>query len=241
MKTEIKINPTPEALATAAADFFRSSAQQAIAERGRFVVALSGGSTPKRLFGILSSEPYISEIDWSNCYFFFGDERYVAHDHVDSNYRMSKENLFDHIPCPAKNIFAITTNSEDADIDAKRYEQSVFEQLGKTHSFDLIYLGLGPDGHTASLFPNTSALQERTRIVVAVYVEKFESWRITFTYPLINSARHVMFLAEGDSKAEILHEILEDKNTTYPAQEIRATTALHWYLDQRAASKLKKI
>lgn len=241
MNKEIKTFATPDALAAAAADFFLSLSQQAIKEKGSFFVALSGGSTPKRLFKILSSEPYKSTIDWNSCFIFFGDERYVPHDHPDSNYHTAKETLLDHVSCPATNIFPVNTGGIDANKDAAEYEKTILAQLGTPPAFDLIYLGLGPDGHTASLFPDTSALQEDKKQVVAVYVDKLSSWRITFTYPLLNAARHVMFLVEGEAKAQILNEILVDENRIHPAQRVTARQVLHWYLDEQAASKLKTI
>lgn len=241
MKKEIKTYSTPDALATAAADFFLSVSQQAIKEKGRFFVALSGGSTPRRLFKILSSEPYKSSIDWNNCFIFFGDERYVPHDHPDSNYRTAKETLLDHVSCPSANIFAANTDGVNANEDAAQYEKTIYTQLGTPPEFDLIYLGLGPDGHTASLFPDTTALQENNKQVAAVYVDKLASWRITFTYPLLSAARHVMFLVEGEAKAQVLKEILVDEDMKHPAQGVKARQILHWYLDQQAASKLKTI
>lgn len=241
MNKEIKTFATPDALAAAAADFFLSMSQEAIKEKGCFFVALSGGSTPKRLFKILSSEPYKSTIDWNNCFIFFGDERYVPHEHPDSNYRMAKETLLDHVSCPATNIFATNTDGVDANEDAAQYEKTILAKLGTPPAFDLIYLGLGPDGHTASLFPDTTALQEDKKQVAAVYVDKLSSWRITFTYPLLNAARHVMFLVEGEAKAQVLNEILIDENRKHPAQRVTAGQVLHWYLDQQAASKLKTV
>lgn len=240
MKRDIQIFTDAETLAKAAADFFVELSQQCIREKGHFYVALSGGSTPKRLFRILAKEPYRSTIDWASCYFFFGDERYVPHDHDDSNYKTAKELLFDKVQCPTENVLAVPTNGETAQADAELYERTINQTLEADRPFDLVFLGLGPDGHTASLFPGTTALDEKQKKVVANYVEKLETWRITFSYPLINAASHVMFLVEGEGKADVLKEIIDDDNDNHPAHNIQAKHTLHWYLDGQAARQLKQ-
>ncbi|MDH5546640.1 MAG: 6-phosphogluconolactonase [Gammaproteobacteria bacterium] len=232
---ELNIFDSPDELSKAAADCWQQLSAEAIQARGRFTVALSGGTTPKRLFTLLAQEPYRSSVDWKNCVIFFGDERWVAHDHAESNFRMAKESLFDHITCPTKNIFPIPTDGVNAAQDAARYQQQLQQQFNTNIIFDLVFLGLGADGHTASLFPGTSALQETSTPTCAVYVEKMQSWRITLTYPVINQARQIIFLVEGEGKAEILHRII-DLGVDVPATHVSGNQ--NWFIDRHAASQL---
>jgi 6-phosphogluconolactonase len=236
--------PNSQSLALAAARRFIDLAGNAVEARGQFNVALSGGSTPKAMFALLA-EQFIGDVAWDRVHCFWGDERNVPPSHSESNYRMAREALLDHIPLSAANIHRIL-----AELEPKRaataYQEEIIAHfnptLGDWPRFDLIFLGMGEDGHTASLFPYTEVLQEDESLVVANYVPQLDSWRITMTVPLINAARHVLFLINGQSKAGSLREVLLGKfrPAQYPAQLIVPVDGtLEWYVDEAAASLLK--
>ena len=242
---QIKIFPTVDELNQFAAIMFIHLSRQSIAESDRFTVSLSGGSTPKKLFQLLASDAVRPQIEWQKIHFFFGDERNVPIDSDESNYRMANENLFSKLEIPARNIHRFLTEDGDAETIAKKMEDEIrdfFElKSGEFPRFDLIFLGMGGDGHTASLFPETSALKEDKRIIVENYVEKFETFRLTFTYPTINNAKNIIFLIAGEDKAEALHEVLEGKAniTKFPSQGIAPSDGnLLFLVDAKAASKL---
>jgi 6-phosphogluconolactonase len=238
---ELKIVPDVEALYRAGADEFLRCAQQAITQRGRFCVALSGGNTPRGVYSLLAAAA--NHLAWEDVYIFFGDERSVPLDDPQSNYRMAKEALLSRVPVPATNVFRMPTELA-ADLVAQQYEDQVrrFFQLSESAwpHFDLIFLGLGEDGHTASLFPGSAALQENSRLVVANWVEKFQSYRITFTYPVLNRAEEVVFLVSGESKSHVLQDILKQHPTAkYPAQSVQPQAGrLLWIVDKAAAQLL---
>jgi 6-phosphogluconolactonase len=238
---EIRIVNTPAELFQAAATEFAALAVQAVQSHGRFSVALSGGSTPKTLYALLASGS-VPNIPWEKIFFFFGDERFVPPDHPDSNYRMAREaGLFAKVP--DDHVFRLRTEEKDADTAALQYEQTVQRffglQPGEFPRFDLVFLGLGPDGHTASLFPGTAALNEKSRLVVANWVDKFQTYRITLTLPVLNRAACVLFLISGADKANIVREVLKNANANLPSQKVRpADGRLLWLLDRGAASGL---
>lgn len=240
---KIQILPTATDLFHAAAIEFAACAQAAIAESGRFAVALSGGSTPRSMFTLLASRA-IPNIAWDKICFFWGDERHVPPDHPESNFRMANEAMLSKVPVRRENIFRIPAENPDPVAAAAAYEQTIRQffglQPGDFPRFDLILLGMGPDGHTASLFPGTPALQEKQKMFVANHVEKLNTDRFTLTFPAINNAGKVVFLASGIDKAEILHEVLENPAAHLPSQGIRPTSGvLLWMVDQPAASALR--
>jgi 6-phosphogluconolactonase len=216
----------------------------AIAIRGRFFLALSGGSTPKPLYTLLATPPVAMRIDWSRVHVFWGDERCVPPNDPRSNYRMAREALLDHLPLPSANVHRIR-GEEDPAQAAAAYEELLrgffggIEIPAKT-SFDLVLLGMGADGHTASLFPGSAAARETHRWVVASPGPQPESWRVTLTPVLINAADHVTFLVSGAEKADRLKEVLEDRlPNPLPAQLIQPKHgALHWMIDAAAATRL---
>lgn len=229
-----------------AADLFLESIAFAIKERKQCTIALSGGSTPKKLFQLLTQPYYQTRIDWPKVFIFWGDERCVPPTHGDSNYRMAQETLLSKVNIPKKNIYRIAGEMASPQEGAKAYEQALHAFFKLDYAiphFDLILLGLGNDGHTASLFPKTEALNEDKKWITANYVEKFSTHRITMTVPIINDARRVLFLVQGEKKAEILHEVLRDDRPIdrYPAQLVRPNDGdLIWLFDKPAASKLPK-
>jgi 6-phosphogluconolactonase len=236
---DIRILNTPAELFQAAAAEFATLASQAVQDHGRFSVALSGGSTPKSLYALLASGS-IPNIPWEKIFFAFGDERFVPPDHPDSNFRMARETgLLAKVP--DDHVFRVPTEEKDADTAALLYEQTLQKffglQAGDFPRFDLVLLGLGPDGHTASLFPGTAALNEKTRMVVANWVEKFKTYRITFTLPVLDRAACDMFLVSGADKANMVREVLKNENANLPSQKVRPVDGrLQWLLDRAAAS-----
>lgn len=233
---------TREELLVAARAEFIERAQKALRARRRFTVALSGGTTPRALYESLADAP----IDWSRVQFFFGDERCVPPDHADSNYRMAREALLSRIPIPERNVHRFQTEDADPERVAKQYEdqlQAFFKlRLGEVPTFDLALMGMGADGHTASLFPGTTALDEEVLLSVATWVEALQSWRFTLTYPVFNKARCAWFLVAGADKAPALAEVLEGEPAqgTRPAKRIRpASGELLFWVDAAAAARLK--
>jgi len=239
--TNIRVAPDVTALARMTANTIKDLADTAISQTGRFTIALSGGSTPKTLFQLLASD-YKEKIDWKNVLVFWGDERCVPPDNDDSNYKMARETLLDHVPLPEANIYRIKGELPPEE-GAAQYEQTlrrVFDnQLPR---LDLILLGMGDDGHTASLFPGTDALNERQTWVIPNHVlTAKQTWRITLTLPVINNAANVMFLVAGTGKAETLKRVLqgEFKPTELPSQLIKPTNGnLVWAVDHAAESLL---
>lgn len=236
--SSVQVYENPGELAEAAARGFAATAAEAIEERGRFAVVLAGGSTPKAAYEILARD-YADRVDWSRVHVFFGDERTVPPEHEDSNYRMAREALLDHVPVGGVHRMQAELPPDEA---AAAYEEELraFFRTEEFPDFDLILLGIGGDGHTASLFPETSALEIHDRWVVANPVLKLETTRITLTVPVINAARAVYFLVAGEGKAEALREILggAPDPREYPASLIQPSNGPEWMLDRAAASLL---
>lgn len=231
---QIKVLPTPEALAAYAAAQIVEAAQVAVELDGQFSLVLAGGATPKALYQILATDDYRTQIDWTRVHVYFGDERCVPPDHPDSNYRMASESLLSKIPIPGDNIYRIR-GEIDPEQAATEYGQLLKERFGDGGP-DLILLGMGDDGHTASLFPNTKALQETRHRCVSNYVEKLNAWRITVTAPFINRAKRVLILVAGANKAARVQEVLEGSPDPQrlPIQLIQPAN-LTWLLDSQAA------
>ena len=243
---QVRVVDDLPAVARAAAERFVALGREAANARGGFTVALSGGSTPRALFRLLAAEPLRSQVAWDRVELFWGDERCVPPDHADSNYRMTRENLLDAVPVPPAHVHRIEAERPDHAAVAAAYEAEIARVLGGTPggtppAFDLVLLGMGPDGHTASLFPGTTALGERRRWVVANHVPKFQADRITLTYPILNRGAHVVFMAAGADKTPVLREVLEGPPdpTRLPSQGIRPVGGgLLWLVDRAAAAQL---
>ncbi len=247
--TEILVVDDAEALAHAAADEVARCAEAAVRARGRFMLALSGGSTPQRLYRLLADReaPFCEWIGATHL--FWSDERHVPPDHPDSNYRMVREALLDAVlpPIPADNIHRIPAELPDAAQAADAYENELRRCFalapGEVPRFDLMLLGLGADGHTASLFPGSDALHEREHLAVAVWVDKLSAFRITLTPPVFERAAEALFLVSGAGKAAALHAVLRSEHDPdrYPAQIVRPHDGrLLWSADRTAASRLEK-
>jgi 6-phosphogluconolactonase len=225
----------------ALAGHFIKIADEAIAANGRFSVALSGGSSPKKLYELLASS-FADKVAWDKVYFFFGDERNVPQTSPDSNYLMVKKALFDPLHISASNIFPVDTNLEPKEA-ARKYEEEIIQFFDEEElSFDLILLGLGDNSHTASLFPFTPILHDRIPGVKEVFLQDQQVYRITLNAPLINEAKHIAFLVYGEGKAIAVHHVLEDDEDIeeFPAQLIEPIVGeIQWFLDEAAASMLK--
>lgn len=244
--TRIHISSSPAELYRHAAGEFLRLANKAVQARGVFHVALSGGSTPRELFTLLATdETFKQAMPWSQIQFWWSDERHVPPDDPESNFKMANDAMLSRAPVPPENIHRIRSEEPDAESAARAYEQELRTRfkIGATEipTFDLVMLGMGPEGHTASLFPGTRALGETSRLVVANWVGKFYTWRITFTARLINRARTVLLLVAGTDKALPLKGALEGpvEPLQMPVQSIQpASGDLIWMLDAAAAADL---
>jgi 6-phosphogluconolactonase len=239
------VNDLTEICRTAAGEIQRL-AERAATTAKPFTIALSGGSTPRQLHVLLATDPAIRDrLPWQHLHFFWGDERHVPPDHPQSNYRMAHETLLSPASVPAENIHRVAAEEPTAGLAAQKYEQALLDffgiNAGQLPRFDCVLLGMGSDGHTASLFPGTEALQESRRLVVANWVDKFKASRITLTVPLFNHADLVIFLVSGADKAQALKEVLQGdyRPDQFPAQLIRPNPGkLLWIVDKEAASCL---
>jgi 6-phosphogluconolactonase len=243
MEPEYIITPDPVALAHKAAQIFAASAVEGVEARARFSAALSGGSTPRALYGLLAQDPYRKQIPWSGIHLFWGDERSVPPDDRDSNYLLAHEALIAHVPIPPANVHRIFGELEPK-AAARVYDRELQDFFCGPHArFDLVLLGLGEDGHTASLFPGSRILDEKEGLVAeatALYQDR-PAQRVTLTPRAINTARHILFLVSGSTKARIVQAVLEGSKGQYPAQWIQpAAGQLTWLMDEAAASLLSR-
>jgi 6-phosphogluconolactonase len=234
-------------LSEAAGQEFVRCAREAVGARGRFAVALSGGSTPRRLYQLLAGEPYRRQVEWARVQVFWGDERSVPPDDTESNYRMAREAMLGPLALLPGHVHRMEAERADRDAAAREYQDEIartfgVDPTGEPPAFDLILLGMGPDGHTASLFPHTAALGETRRWVVVNPVPQHQTERMTLTYPVLNRARAVLFLVAGPDKAEPLAEVLQGPPDPQrlPSQRVRpADGQLLFFVDRAAAAHLK--
>ncbi len=237
---EVRVVADPAALAKAASDEIAHAILAAVGEHGRCDLVLSGGSTPRRTHELLAAV----ELPWDKVHVFFGDERCVPPDHVDSNWRMARETLIQRARIPDANVHRISgeRDPEDAASDAENVIQEHFGlRPGEMPRFDVVLLGMGADGHTASLFPGTNALEESTRLVVANHVEKLGAWRVTMTFPVFETAQRVIFLVQGADKAAMVRSatVVRPSAATPPAGRVRPRGgSLLWLVDAAAGAKL---
>ena len=244
---QVVIVPDGSALAEAAAERFARAVEQAVAERGQAFVALSGGSTPKQMGTVLSREPYRSRIPWDRIHVFWGDERWVPLGSPESNAGEAKRGFLDRVPIPVANVHPWETAGDSPREAAAAYEtllRETFNEDSGTPRFDLVLLGMGDDGHTASLFPGSDALAETEILAVANFVPKMDATRLTLTRPVLNAGREILFLVGGPGKADTLEAVLEgpDLPANFPAQLIRPTlpdSRLRWLVDEDAGARLQ--
>jgi 6-phosphogluconolactonase len=244
---EVRVYQDEVALAQAAVEWIEQCSAEAIMRGGSFSLALSGGSTPRRTFELLANETNLGRVNWLKTFIFWGDEREVPPDHPESNYRMARQALLDHVPIPADHIFRMQ-GEITPQIAAEVYERILRAHFAPERggqpldtTFDLVLLGLGSDGHTASLFPGTKALTETERWATANFVPQLETWRLTLTFPCINAARNVTFLVSGETKAERLQQVIHPQGepVDLPAAQVQPQQGkLVWLVDEAAASSL---
>lgn len=236
MKGSLHIYDDVSALNKAVAQQWCNISTTAISKHNAFRVALAGGSTPRILYQYLAHPDFRDQVDWSRTHIYFGDERCVPIDHADSNYRMAYESLLSHVPIPEKNIFPMFDQNYSVEENTENYSALI----ASIPCFDLILLGMGDDGHTASLFPGTPILEETHKPVACQFVEKFSAWRISLTFPTINAADNVAVLVAGDGKANIMEAVVrgDENNAEFPIQRVNPQGKLDWYLDKAAARLL---
>jgi 6-phosphogluconolactonase len=243
--SEVVVVADAAELADRAAQSIVDSALEAVAARGRFMLALAGGDTPRRTYARLAAAPRRDAMPWASTFVFFGDERCVPLDHADSNYRMARETLLDQVPLPSEQVFAMPGDAPDPDAGAVAYARTLAQVLGlrrgEVPRFDLVLLGMGLDGHTASLFPGSPVLKEIFRPVAAVHATAAAiPQRITLTLPVLNAATNVLFLVSGSEKAKAVRAVL-DERVLLPAGMVQPEKGrLVWMLDQAAASQLRR-
>jgi len=238
----IRVFPDVDTLSEEAADLIVKLSQEAVEKHGRFLLALSGGQSPGPLYERLAKTPYRDQIPWKQTWVFWSDERYVPLTDARSNAGMAMELLLRQVPIPEDQILPVYNESTNAEKAAAEYEAAIFRITGReAQRFDLIMLGCGEDGHTASLFPGSPVIDEKNALVAAVQSPTGDMKRVTMTLPLLNQSRAVLFIVHGQAKAEIVWQIHEDRtdSTQLPAQLIRPSDGeLLWFLDSAAASKL---
>jgi 6-phosphogluconolactonase len=237
---ELRVLPSPDDVAAALADLFIESGGSAIAARGRFVVSLAGGTTPKAAYLLLAQAPRSAALDWSKVEIFFGDERCVPPDDLQSNFKTADDAFIRTVGIPPRNIHRIRGEDDPANA-AQHYRQELRSLLGESPRFDLVMLGMGPDGHTASLFPGTDPYADDEMLVRSVYSPSQQQWRITLTPKVLRAARTVVFAVEGSGKAQTLARVREGPYEPHvlPAQSVTPVDgALVWLVDAAAASAL---
>lgn len=245
-RVTVKIEDDANGVAGYAAEIFSGMVAEAAEQGHPFRVALSGGSTPKLLYQLLTSDEYRGRVAWNGMDFFFGDERWVPHTHKDSNFKLANDYLFQPLGIDSNRVFPMPTEGIEPQEAAEQYEADIRRTFAlasrEMPHFNLILLGMGDDGHTASLFPHTAALQEYGKLVASNHVEKLNTWRITLTAPVLNAAEHVLFMVAGESKAPALKQVLEGEYNPeeYPSQLLReASGHVTWLVDRAAAAQLE--
>lgn len=237
----VEVWPDATSLMERAAELFAETARQAVAARSRFTVALSGGSTPRALYELLAAEPYVTRTPWEATEIFWSDERCVPPTSDESNYRMAYEALLARVAVPEERVHRMR-GEDEPQVAARAYARILEEKLDESPPrLDLILLGMGEDGHTASLFPGSTALSDTEHLVVAPFVEKFKAHRLTMTLGTINAARNVTFIVSGEAKAETLRAVLEDERGAHPLPSKLVEPSggeLVWLVDEAAAKKL---
>ena len=229
-----------QALIRVLATQIHTSVDEKIRQKQHYYLSLAGGTTPRHLYSYLAQDARFTQLHWQHLEVFFGDERYVPHDSAESNYKMAKEAWLDHVAIPKSQIHPIPTHCQESDDCAAEYAR-ILKSLPMKKGvpcFDLVLLGMGDDGHTASLFPNTPVLDEQKQWVASVYVAKFNNTRITLTYPILDHANRIIVLVTGEGKADTLKRVMHDPSAQFPIQKIHNDNGIDWYLDAAAAAEL---
>lgn len=226
--------PDALSLSHAAANLIVSESNKAVQQKGYFTIALSGGSTPKLLFELLAQAPYKNNIPWKKMIIAFGDERFVAPTSDESNYKMANETLLKNVPVASKNILGILTVKVTPAQSASLYQEAIKKHITTKHPFDLVLLGIGEEGHTASIFPKSELLSDKKHWVVNIFVKEKNMDRISFTLPFINQAKNIAFLVSGANKAAIVKKIFSKSGAALPAAMVKAKENTFWFLDEAA-------
>jgi 6-phosphogluconolactonase len=228
-------------MAAAVANFIVQKSNEVLSRKKYFTLALSGGNTPAVLYKLLGQSPFKENIPWKKIIIFLSDERFVSHNNSESNYKMIDEILLSKVPVLKKNIFPVRTENISPEKSALDYEASLRKFVSQPPPFDLILLGLGEDGHTASLFPGSPVLKEKKKWVKEIYVAEKNMYRVSFTLPLINNAANVAFMVSGKNKAPIVKKIISDRKKILPASLVQPVGNLIWFLDADAARGIKSV
>lgn len=226
--------PDALSLAHAVAHLIVTESNKAVLMKPYFTIALSGGSTPKLLFHLLAQPPYKNNIPWKKIIFAFGDERFVPPTSDESNYKMAMEALLKHVPVQRKNILGVQTLTATPAESANLYETEIRKYVNKQNPFDMVLLGIGEEGHTASIFPKSPLLTDTKRLVKEIWVTEKQMDRISFTLPFINQAKNIVFLVSGQSKVSILKKIFSKSGADLPAARVKAANTLFWFVDEAA-------
>ena len=238
---QVHVAEDADSLIAALTTHIYSAATMQHQHQRHYYLSLAGGSTPKRLYASLAGDARFDQAVWQSFEIYFGDERYVPHTSSESNYRMAKQAWLDHVPIPTPQIHPVPTHCAQIESCVQAYT-AILDAMPKHNGipcFDLILLGMGDDGHTASLFPGTPALEETRQWLASVYVAKLDSQRITFTYPLINNAKEIIVLVTGANKAAMLKRVLQDPGARLPIQAVKPAAGVHWFVDAAAAAELR--
>lgn len=239
---QLHVSPNIDALSKTYADWLVGYVSEVLQKQDRFTIALSGGSTPKKLHELLATDAYKNKIDWSKLHVFWGDERFVPFNDERSNAKMAFDTLLNHVPVPKEQIHIMQTENITAEASAEAYEKLLHQYFdGEPFTFDLVILGMGDDGHTLSLFPGQPVVHETAHWVTSFWLAAQDMYRVTLTHPVANRAACVTFLATGGKKAHVLHEVIKgEKNVDlYPSQIINPDGQLHWFVDEAAAAEIK--
>ncbi len=226
--------PDALALSHAVANLIITESNKSVQQKGYFTIALSGGSTPKLLFQLLAQAPYKNNIPWKKIIIAFGDERFVAPTSEESNFKMANDALLKHVPVNKKNILAVQTLKVTPSQSAVLYEQALKKYITNKHPFDMILLGIGEEGHTASIFPESELIGDKKNWVRNIWVQEKQMDRISFTLPFINRAKNIVFLISGENKAAIIKKIFSKSGAALPAAMVKATKNTFWFLDKAA-------
>lgn len=240
---QISVQKSAEAAAAKAAELFRETIRQAVQQRGRCAIALAGGTTPRLMYQRLADEAVVDRVPWGQVDLFFGDERDVPQDDVESNFGVAQKMMLDHLPIDWERVHPMRADADDLDSASDEYEQIIRRVVPAgpdgIPQFDLVMLGMGGDGHTASLFPDSPILGEGKRLVVACHVPVLGRNRMTMTFPLINASRHIVMLVTGDDKAGVVERVIRQEDQSLPAARVYPVRGtLHYVLDTAAARLL---
>jgi 6-phosphogluconolactonase len=230
--------PNAEALSIAVAHLLVTESNAAVNKKGQFIMALSGGTTPKLLYQVLAQPPFVNNIPWQKTIILFGDERFVLHTNSESNFKMASDALLQHVPIPKKNIYAVATKNITPQQSAQQYHNNLRKIITAKNAIDVVLLGIGEEGHTASIFPNSPLLTDKKNWVSNIWLAEKNMERISLTLPFINLANNAIFLVSGANKATIVKKIFSKSGANLPAAKVKAAKNTFWFLDEAATENV---